>query len=293
MIYGVMGIFAVLLWSLALFSTRVLFDLGFETNTITLLRFGIAALIMRLVLPAAKRKITIGNGDRRYFVMLALGGITLFYFFENSGVRYTTISNTALIIATIPLFTLLSGHFFFHKKMCAANYIGLPLGLAGTAILFIKDILHGSALHIKGDIMVLGSVALWVVYSFAYRKISHKYNPAFITYTSFVWGSLFLIPVALLEASSYSQMQINLSAILNVLFLAIFPSYIAYLLWNISIQRIGIKITSNFVLLNPVFSIALGVVFLHEPFSINLVLSTVAILAGAYFSSVSSSGNHY
>jgi drug/metabolite transporter (DMT)-like permease len=108
-----------------------------------------------------------------------------------------------------------------------------------------------------------------------------------------VWGSVFLIPVALLEASSYSQMQINLSAILNVLFLAIFPSYIAYLLWNISIQRIGIKITSNFVLLNPVFSIALGVIFLHEPFSINLVLSTIAILAGAYFSSVSSSGNHY
>lgn len=293
MLHGVMGIFAVLLWSLALFSTRVLFDHGFETNTITLLRFGIAAIIMHLSMPKTKRRIYIHKGDRRYFVMLALGGISLFYFFENSGVRYTTISNTALIIATIPLFTLLSGHFFFHKKMCAANYIGLPLGLVGTAILFIKDILHGSALHIKGDIMVLGSVALWVLYSFAYRTIGHKYHPRFITYISFVWGSLFLIPIALLEVGSYSQMQIDLSAILNILFLAIFPSYIAYLLWNISIQRIGIKITSNFVLLNPVFSIALGVVFLREPFSMNLVLSTVAILVGAYFSSVSTSGNHY
>lgn len=293
MVYGGMGIFAVLLWSLALFSTRILFEHGFETNTITLLRFGVAALIMRLAMPSAKRRIPIEKGDKRYFVMLALGGITLFYFFENSGVRFTTISNTALIIATIPLFTLLSGHFFFHKKMSPANYIGLPLGLVGTALLFAKDIMHGSALHIKGDVMVLGAVALWVVYSFAYRKIAHKYHPEFITYISFVWGSLFLLPFMLFEAGSYSAMHIDLSAILNVLFLAVFPSYLGYLLWNISIKHIGIKITSNFVLFNPVFSIFLGVIFLGEPFSINLIISTVAILVGAYFSSVSSNGNQY
>lgn len=293
MLYYLAGIFAVLLWSLALFSTRILFDNGFGTNTITFLRFGIAALIIHFVLPAKIRKTVIATGDRKYFIALAVGGISAFYYFENSGVRFTTISNTALIIATIPLFTLLTGHFFFSKKMCWQNIVGLPLGLLGTAILFIKDLTHGSALHVKGDLFVLGAVFLWVLYSFAYKKIAGRYNVSFITYKSFVWGTLFLIPILFTELNTLPHMQINLTSILNVLFLAIFPSYIGYLLWNFAIEHIGIKITSNFVLLNPVFSIALGVIFLSEPFSVNLVISAIAILVGAYFTSISKNGDGY
>ena len=136
--YILVSLFAIILWGIALLATRILIDNNFPLNFITISRFAIASLLLRLSLKKSNIQ-EIKKTDRIYFFFMAAGGISLFYFFENSGVKYTTISNTSLIIATIPLFTLLYARLIHGKKLSWQNALGLPIGIIGTIILFLKD----------------------------------------------------------------------------------------------------------------------------------------------------------
>ena len=290
--YILVSLFAIILWGIALLATRILIDNNFPLNFITISRFAIASLLLRLSLKKSNIQ-EIKKTDRIYFLFMAAGGISLFYFFENSGVKYTTISNTSLIIATIPLFTLLYARVIHGKKLSWQNALGLPIGIIGTIILFLKDIQADNSIHFKGDLLVLGCVAFWVIYSFAYRKIMNKYNTIFITYIITLWGTLFLLPTIFWELPQIRTIILNKETIIAVLFLGIFPSYLAYLIWNFVISKIGLKITSNMVLFSPIVSIAVGIIWLNEPFTGNLIISTITIIIGAFLTSHSQAGEEF
>jgi drug/metabolite transporter (DMT)-like permease len=289
--YLSLAFISIFVWGISLVSTKVLLLNGFTPNNIAFFRFLIASIVMFFVL-GKLRKTKLEKQDRKYFVMMALGGASLFYFFENTGLQYTSVANTALITSTIPLFTLITAAIIFKKKLLWQNIVGIPLGIAGTFILFYKDILS-SGVHLKGDLFVFGSVLMWIMYSFAFKKVKHKYETSFIVYKTFVYGVLFLIPVMLLEHSAVLQIQINVQTILNILFLAVVCSYMGYYFWNISLEKAGVKITSNLILFIPVISITTGIIVLKESFSWNMVFSAVLILVGAYLTSVSNAESEF
>ena len=289
--YHLLAFSAVFFWGISLLSTRILLDSGFTPNNITFFRFLIAGSLI-FFFRKNKKKTRIEKKDRKYFYLTALCGVTLFYYFENTGLKFTTVSNTALITATIPLFTLLIAFSLLRKKMVWQNLIGIPLGLGGTFILFYKDILD-SGIHLKGDIFVFGSVIMWTIYSFVYKKIMHKYNVIFFTYKVFLYGVIFLIPFMVFEYKSFINIKFNVSAGLHLLFLSVLCSCLGYYFWNLAVKNIGIKVIANLILLIPIVSITCGIIFLNEPFSINLIISTVLIMLGAFLTSISDEKNRF
>jgi drug/metabolite transporter (DMT)-like permease len=282
--YHLFAILAIFFWGISLVATKTLLNNGFTPNFITLVRFSIAVFLLEISQPRTTVKIE--KKDFLYFVLMALGGISLFYYFESAGLKYTSVANTSLITATIPLFTLLTAMLFFKKKLSWQNYLGILLGLLGTFLLFYKDLLH-PALHLKGDLLVFCSVIMWIVYSFSYRKMMDKYTPAFITRKIFLIGVLCLLPMLFWEWKLNARAAWNIPGIVSFLFLAIICSYLAYFFWNIAIKNIGVKVTSNFILFLPIVSITAGIIVFSEPFSLSLIWSTLFILSGAYLSSIS------
>lgn len=285
--YLLLALLTIAIWGVSLLGTRIMLDYNFTPNMITFLRFLLAWIIMTLTdKKMGTKREKFATDDKKYLVLMALGGISAFYFFENTGLKFTTVSNTSLITATIPLFTLLTARFVFKKKLHRLNFVGIALGLGGTFLLFYQDLMK-SSVHIKGDLFVFGSVFMWIIYSFAFKKIMAKYSPENVTRYIFGLGTLFLLPVVLFEIPLISQIQMSWQPIAALLYLAIFCSWLAYLLWNISVLNLGVKLTSNIILMMPVFSIVTGIIFLGEPFSYLLIFSTLLILSGAWFASVS------
>jgi len=287
--YLTLGSLTILIWGLSLVATKNLLQNGFSPNIITFLRFFIASVIVHFTLKK-EEKSKIAKRDYIHFLFMATGGISLFYFFENAGLIYTTVANTSLITATIPLFTLLIAAMFYDKRLVWQNILGIFMGLSGTFLLFYKDIL-ASGVHLKGDLLIFGSVVMWIVYSFAYRKIMEKYNTNFITYIIFILGTLLLLPVVVIERNNWGQLNFNIQSVLSLFFLAVFCSYLGYYFWNIAVKNIGVKITSNLILFLPVVSITAGILIYNEPFSVNLLLSAAFITSGAYLTSLSKPEN--
>jgi drug/metabolite transporter (DMT)-like permease len=288
--YHLLAISAIVFWGISLVATKTILLHDFTPNFITFVRFGLASLILEISYFSDKQKIQ--KGHLRYFILMALGGISLFYYFETVGLKYTSVANTALITATIPLFTLLAAMLFFQKKLSWQNYFGIILGLSGTVLLFYKDIMR-SSLHIRGDILVFLSVIMWIVYSFSYKKIMHKYNPSFITRKIFQIGLICLLPLLAIEGKQNLVATWNGEVIVSFLFLALICSYLAYYFWNIAIKNIGIKVTSNFILFLPIVSIIAGIIAFSEPFSFLLIWASLMIITGAYLSSKSAKENSF
>ena len=289
--YLFLALITVIFWGISLPATTVLLQNGFTPNLITFLRFLVAAILLHLII--RKREIRpIAKEDRFHFYLMGLSGTTLFFFFENTALKFTTVSNTALITATIPLFTLVVAAVFYQKKILWQNLIGIPLGLAGTALLFYKD-LQVSSLHLKGDLLIIGSVTMWVIYSFSYRLVSEKYDSLAIVYRTFIYGCLFSVPLLLFEIGQFYSINLNLSVLISLLFLAVLCTFLGYYFWNLALKNIGVKVTSNLILLIPVVSIACGVLFMKEAFSIPLLIASGFIILSAYLTSISRQDSHF
>ncbi|MBN2460768.1 MAG: DMT family transporter [Candidatus Cloacimonetes bacterium] len=289
--YYLLALLIVFFWGLSLAFTRLLLDNNFTPNLITFLRFSLAILMMVLFL---KKKIRaeIERRDVVYFILMALCGTTLFYYFENSALKFTTVSNTALITALIPLFTLLTARILFAKKIHWQNYLGIIAGITGTAVLFYRDLII-TRFHLKGDLMALGSVLMWVVYSFALGKVLHRYSMTFIVFRVFTYGVLFLLPVIILEKAYLIRVNIGWDVAVSLIFLAFFCSFLGYYGWNLAIRKLGIKVVSNFILFIPVVSILTGIVLFRESFHYSLVISSLLIISGAYLNSLSQPGSQF
>ena len=283
--YIMLAFFVVVVWGLSLIATRALLDNFFTPNLITFFRFSLAFLFIFLA-SKKKRKIKIEKKDKKYFYLLGVCGVSLFYFFENLGVKYTTVGNVSLITSTIPLFTLLFAVIFLKKKLLWQNIIGIPLGLLGTFLLFYKDI-NASQSQLKGDILTFVTVFLWIIYSFSYNKVMKRYDADIILLHTFKYAVIFLIPLLLLEWRHLSLLKINTISISALLYLSVFASFLGYLFWNISIKAIGVKTTSNLILLMPIVSVTAGIIFYNEPISENIIFSTILIIASAYLTSLS------
>jgi len=291
LIYLLLALFTIILWGISLPVITILLGKGFSPNLITFLRFALAAFVMFI---AFRRKLSpmIVSSDRKYFYFMGLGGITLFFLFENTALKYTSVSNTALITATIPLFTLLAAAMFYRKKILWQNMIGIPLGLAGTALLFIED-LQRSGIHIKGDLLVIGSVFMWILYSFSYRKIMDKYSPITVVYKTFLYGSLFALPLLILDIGTFSEITVDLKSVSAILYLALLCSALGYFLWTLSLKNVGVKTTSNLILLLPVVSVSVSVLFLSEQLTLKLVVAGIAIIFSSWLTSISHKENYF
>ena len=289
--YLLLALFTVVIWGVSLPVTTILLNNGFTANNITFFRFLIATVIMHLFL-GDRRKQKVDPKDQINFILMGLCGTTLFFYFENTALRFTSVSNTALITVTIPLFTLVTAAVIYRKKILWQNYIGIPLGLIGTALLFYKDIIN-SSLHLRGDLFVFGSVLMWVAYSFIYRKISNKYKPIFIVYKTFVYGCLFTIPLLVFEYRELSSIIINLPVVLALFYLSILSSLLGYYFWILAINNIGIKATVNLILLLPVVSVSAGILFLAEPINTTLFFAMFAIISSSYLTSISKKESYF
>ncbi len=110
---------------------------------------------------------------------------------------------------------------------------------------------------------MLCAVICWALYAVVSRYKGSGIPAIALTFYSFLFCTVFLIPFVLWE-KPWHLMSIPASAFLAVVFMAVFSSVIGYLFQQIAIKQIGAARSSIFVNLVPVFSIFLSVLILHE-----------------------------
>jgi drug/metabolite transporter (DMT)-like permease len=118
-----------------------------------------------------------------------------------------------------------------------------------------------------GDFFMLGSITFWSVHTILYKKKS-SVLPVNVIFTAMMCcGVLLTFPLAVLENSftglAWIQ-KIELSHILGIFALNVFPSVLAYRFWNQALTHVPANEVAISQYLIPVFTTLISVSFLGE-----------------------------
>ncbi len=254
--------------------------------TTSLLRYVIALGVLGLFICRSDRptkSLTVACSDWGAMVLLGLFGVVGYHYFFFTSLRYTATANTAIINAFNPVLTGIMAALFIGERLTRRQYAGIVVALLGVLTLLTRgQITTLLTLQLnRGDGLMLCAVLCWVVYSLIIKQLSQRYSGLTITFYAAVAGVGQLLVLASLERWWQHLATLSLPSLLSILYMGVAASGIAYLLFNLSIQRVGPTRTASVVYsLVPIFVAALAWLFFREPLTVPMVASMGLILLG-------------
>jgi len=244
-------------------------------------RLVLAAAILWVVLLAARQAMP---RSRRLWAAFAVMGLlngavpySLIFWSE----QYISSGLASLLQATMPLFTVLMGHFLLRdERLTAGRVAGVVLGFVGVGLLMLPDLRQGAHANLLGQLaMVASSVSYAGAALFARSRL--RGQPALVSTTGqLTMGAIWIVPLSLLVGGLQLKGVPSLPALASWLGLTILGTVIAYVIYFRLIERTSAAFTSTVTYIIPVFGLILGALVLNEPLSLTLLVSLGLILAG-------------
>lgn len=272
----------VILWGFSFIGTKVLLNY-LDPATIGFLRFFIATILLFAI---CRKKADYTRKELQYVMIAGFLGITSFYMFENVALTYTTATNASLIGATVPVFFLLTVDTLKRTFSSPIKYLGAVIAFVGVGLLIFNGKFN-LALNPLGDLLMFGSVFSWVFYTTIIDKLRSK-DMLILSRDITLFGTIFLFPFALFEVRDMridivSQSDL-LIATVALIYLAIFASALAFLLWNKAIGLTGSSTITNGLYLIPPITILGDSIILGNIPNLYVLVGAVLVLAGVYLS---------
>lgn len=260
----------------------------FSPVSLTFFRFFFASIIMFFIMIKFEKKDwKLKFKDLGIMLLLGLVGMVGYHILFFTALKYTLASKASMLAAMNPLITTILASIFLNEKLGFKRLGIIFLALFGV-ILTISDwninILINFDFNI-GDIIMLLAVSCWAIYSVIVKKVMPRYSPLILTTYSFIVCTLILLPFVLKENLVNIVANVTYKGWSSVIYMAIFPTVIGYLIQQISIKRIGASKTSIFINLVPVFSIVLAALILKEKINLLNIISASFIVSAVYLNS--------
>lgn len=278
----------VAIWGTTFVWTKLLIINGLSPAQIFTLRFVIAyVLLLGFSLWRGRHK-WFSDSWRDELTMLGLGltGGSMYFLTENESLRFTTATNTSLIVCSCPLFAMLIIALFYRSERFSARQIlGSVVALAGMAVVVLNGhfILHLSPL---GDTLAFSACLCWALYTLLMKPVMGRYPAMFITRKVFFYGILTILPYYIFVPDMPSLDVLLRPAVMwNLLFLGSVASMLCYLTWSWCMKGLGAVVCTNWVYVNPITTIVAAWLILGEQITTYFLMGSVLIIAGMYLSS--------
>jgi len=216
--------------------------------------------------------------DWKTLVILGLTGVTLYHTFQNVGLRFTTASNSSLIISANPVFIALLDHFCLKEKMTWKRVFGIVLAFSGVILIIGPLRLAFNPVEAIGDLLSLGAGLSWALYTVFGKKILSKYGAQRITMFSMIFGTLFLFPILLISEEPALPTSIWLWFLL--LILSFLCSGMAYFLWYKALEKVSATKAGVSLFFIPVVSVLFARSVLQESVDTSFVAGAFLVMLG-------------
>ena len=206
------------------------------------------------------------------------------------GIDYTTPVDTTVMCTLTPVFTLLLAAMFIGQPLTPLKVTGVVLGLTGALIMALSSEENEIASNplLGNTLCILAQICAAIYYVF-FLKIINKYPPFTIMKWMFLFSSLTYIPCILMFTQPIELSSLGLTSILSLLYIIIFPTFLAYLIIPFSQKMLKPTVISSYAYLQPVISASLAYFMGLALFGWNRIFATTMIFIGVYLVSYSMS----
>jgi drug/metabolite transporter (DMT)-like permease len=272
------GILAAVLWGISFLSTKVAVA-AIPPMTLATVQFGLACLALPPIALLAGEDLRVAPRDGPILALAGILGITLFYYCQNHGLLELSASESALIIATVPIASVIADRVFLGTRLSRRVYAGSLLSVAGVGLIVIQPSI-ASPSSLKGYLYMFGAVIAWVAYSLATHRVAGRCGRLSITFWQCLFGTFFCIPFALGESAGWRWP--TPIVVFNVLYLGLMVSVVAFWLIVATIAHLGVGKASLFINLIPVVAAVAGYFILGDRLGILQGAGGAIVLTGVY-----------
>jgi len=280
--------FAILLWGMSYIWTDKLIALNIPIFYFVFVRIFLAGIILFLFNTAYTRIKRIQKHDLPKFLLLAFFEPFIYFICETFGLKLTgSPTLSALVIATIPIFSIGAGIVFFKERINIVNIIGILFSLVGIVMVAMAKGELGDN-FIWGVVLLLIAVISEVGHASITKSLAGNYSSQIIVMYQFLIGSVYLFPLFIWKGIDGFSIETHFSPEVwyPIICLAVLCSSLAFSLWVSTIKSLGVAKSSIFSALIPVAAAIIAWILGHEMLNdrqwIGIAISSFGVVLSQY-----------
>lgn len=277
---------ATIFWGVNVSFTKALIPQWMTSESISAVRLVGGCLLFWLA-SLFVRNARIDRGDWKLILLGGVIGLFGFIYLFVMSLRYGNPIDISIIMTLPPMFVLLMGVLFRHARPSWIELAGVAVSFVG-AVIVILDGNSGKAGsdNLLGDVLAVASCICYAFYLVILEQPTRKYPPV----TLLRWVFLFsAIPGAFL-AIGFDKLPILHASVaapwLEIGFILLCPTFIAYFLVQPAIRSIGSELVSLYQYLLPVFATVSAVLMGLDTLRWAQVAAMAVIIAGMVLTNI-------
>ncbi len=283
---------ATIFWGVNVSFTKALIPQWMTSESISAVRL-VGGCMLFWLASLFVRNARIDRGDWKLILLGGVIGLFGFIYLFVMSLRYGNPIDISIIMTLPPMFVLLMGVLFRHARPSWIELAGVAVSFVG-AVIVILDGNSGKAGsdNLLGDALAVASCICYAFYLVILEQPTRKYPPV----TLLRWVFLFAaIPGAFL-AIGFDKLPILHASVvapwLEIGFILLCPTFIAYFLVQPAIRSIGSELVSLYQYLLPVFATVSAVLMGLDTLRWAQVAAMAVIIAGMVLTNIGKRHRH-
>ena len=272
-----------LFWGMSFIWSSVLLKY-YEPVTIIFVRLVISSALLFTVFHFSGQEARVEKKDYLLIFLSALFNPFLYFLGENYGLKFSTPTISAVIIATIPVFSPVIAYLSFREKLTPINFVGIAISFCGVILMLVNGSFSLAA-DTRGVAFLFGAVLAALLYSVTLRRLTARHSAVWLVATQNLIGVLLFFPFFLVnEYKTAITVPLTCEIISSMLLLAVLASSVSFVFFAYSVKLLGISKTNIFSNLIPVFTAVFSYFLLSEYFSLQKIGGITLVIGGVYLS---------
>ncbi len=277
------AISCMLIWGLSFVFSRMVLDVYTPVTAVFFRLLISSAILLPLVLLYRKNE-HFDKKDKLWLMLSALFEPFLYFIGENYGILETSTTISAVVIAMIPLLTPVAAFYMLKERLSPLNIIGIFVSFSGIVLMLGGRDFNLTASP-KGILLLFGAVFSAIFSTLILKKLSAKFSSlTIIGYQNLIGGLYFLPLFIFFDAKHFLQIPFNLEIWSAILFLAVFASSLAFIMYVSVVRHIGASRSNIFTNIIPVATAVFSFFILGEQFSLLKILGIAIVISGVLLS---------
>ncbi|MDH7514269.1 MAG: EamA family transporter [Bacteroidota bacterium] len=203
-------------------------------------------------------------GELPRLALLGLFGVCMNQILFIVGLSYTTATNAAILITSIPLFTLTAAALLRIEKLKAQTVQGVALAVAGALIVLDPSHFSLGGSVSFGNLLILLNCVSYSLFLVLAGRVLLRLPPITVIAWSYILGGIPVLAVSAPTLAAWSPSSTPALAWAGLLYIVLFATVVNYALNTWAIRHTSSSVVAAYTTLQPLVAATLASVFLGE-----------------------------
>ncbi|MBC7926079.1 MAG: DMT family transporter [Bryobacteraceae bacterium] len=212
---------------------------------------------------------------------LGLLGVGLNQLLFVVGLSRTTVAHASLMIGLTPILVLSFAALSGQERLSPLRILGMLCALGGIAVLQFGPSTDKIATP-AGDVLVFLGGLTFAIFTIVGKATMGRVGGIVVNTCAYAGTGLAMLPLTIYLGRDFNFSAVTPAAWASLLYMAICPSVIAYLIYYHALSRIPASRLSTFTYLQPLLATGMAIPLLGEHPTAGLMTGGALILAGVF-----------